>query len=138
MLDHVVTVRSLGLPEGSYLIIGGSCLAIHGIRESNDIDIVVTPEQFEKLREQGWEIDQSFKQKWGRERLTRGPFEVYTEVSREDGTYVPAAELIPKAEMIDGLPFMPLIDVIFFKQVNGRPKDIQDIALIEDYLQSHA
>lgn len=138
MVDHLAEVRSLNLPAGTYLVVGGSCLAVRGIRESNDIDIVVTPETFELLRERGWEIDALFKEKWNRERLKHGLFEIYTDmVIESEDRYVSAADLIQKAEMLEGIPFLSLPDLMYFKRDNARPKDLEDIASIENYLRTH-
>lgn len=139
MLDHLKAVKSLELPEGTYIVVGGSCLDVKDIRKSDDIDMVVTPETFELLRARGWQVDTAFKEKWGRERLTQGPFEIYTELSLEGlGGFASSYEVIDKAEFIEGVPFMTLSELVFFKQVNGRQKDLDDIVLIENYLHTHA
>ena len=39
--------------------------------------------------------------------------------------------MIDTAEIIDGLPFVRLEHVIAYKQIAGRPKDLQHLALIE-------
>ncbi|HYF29051.1 MAG TPA: hypothetical protein VEA36_01640 [Candidatus Paceibacterota bacterium] len=135
MVDHLAEVRALNLPLGTYIVAGGSCLDVKGIRTSDDIDIVVTPEVFEELKSRGWQVDLPFKEKWNRERLKHGYFEVYTDLSLENGHYTPAAEIIPKAELIEGLAFMRLDELIYWKRINGRPKDLEDIRMIEAYLQ---
>ena len=45
------------------------------------------------------------------------------------------AALIDEAEIIDGLPFARLEDVLAFKRSYGRPKDRAHVRLIEDYLR---
>ena len=48
--DDVITELSrLGLPPGHYVVVGGAALAVRGIRETDDIDLVVTTELFELL-----------------------------------------------------------------------------------------
>ena len=44
-------VKELNLPEGSYVVEGSGVLDVLGIREANDIDLVVSPEVYEKLKE---------------------------------------------------------------------------------------
>jgi hypothetical protein len=44
--------------------------------------------------------------------------------------------LINNAEIIDGLPFARLEDVLAFKRFNWRPKDIAHARLIEEHLRS--
>lgn len=44
-------------------------------------------------------------------------------------------EMIDKAEIIDGLPFVGLEYVIEWKKFMGRDKDKKDLKLIDDYLK---
>jgi len=43
--------------------------------------------------------------------------------------------LIDKAEIIDGLPFARLKDVLAFKRSLGRAKDLAHVRLIEEHLR---
>ena len=138
MLDHLTAIRSLEFPQGSYVVIGGSGLAVRGIRESDDIDMVVTPKLFKELQDKGWPIDEPFKQKWNRLRLKREPFEIFTDIYLErNRQFIPADQLIKSSELIEGIPFLSLRDLLFYKTDNPRPKDVADIALIADYLRSN-
>ena len=138
MLDHLAAVRSLELPEGSYVVIGGSGLAVRGIRESNDVDMVVTNELFKELQNKGWPIDEPFRQKWNRVRLKREPFEIFTDIYlKRSNQFIPADQLIKKAELIEGIPFLSVRDILFYKTDDPRSKDIADIALIANYLRSN-
>lgn len=137
-LDHIAKIRELGLTLGSYIVIGGSGLAVRGIRESSDIDMVVTPELFRELQDKGWPIDEPFKQKWNRVRLKREPFEIFTDIYLERSKqFIHADQLIKSAELIEDLPFLTIRDILFYKTDNPRQKDIVDIALIADYLRSN-
>lgn len=138
MLDHLSAIRSLELPLGSYVIIGGSGLAVRGIRESNDIDMVVTRNLFKELQDKGWPIDEPFKQKWNRVRLKREPFEIFTDIYlKRSKQFIPADQLVKNAELVEGIPFLSVRDILFYKTDDPRPKDITDIALIADYLHSN-
>jgi hypothetical protein len=132
-------VKALNLPLGEYIVIGGSCLAIKEIRESKDIDILITPELFEELQSKGWEVDAEFEKKWDRKRLVRSPYELYTTIYIEqEDKHIPARELIAGAEYYEGFPFLPLKQFLSFKRSNlNRPKDIADVALIEDYISKN-
>ena len=46
-------------------------------------------------------------------------------------------ELIDSAEMIDGVPFVPLEKVIIWKRRMNREKDRIDLKLISAYLKIH-
>lgn len=42
-------VRTLGLPDDEYIVIGSGLLDAWKLRTSSDIDLVVSPERFNKL-----------------------------------------------------------------------------------------
>ena len=46
-------VKSLNLPLGKYVVVGGGVLAAHGIRDFKDIDILITEELFDELKKNG-------------------------------------------------------------------------------------
>jgi hypothetical protein len=47
-------------------------------------------------------------------------------------------KLINEAEIINGLPFVQLQEVVRWKELANREKDKTDLALIERYLESQA
>lgn len=49
-------VKSLGFPKGSYIVFGSCPMAIAGLRESNDIDMLVTSEIYNKMKNVGWKV----------------------------------------------------------------------------------
>jgi len=107
-------------------------MAAHGIRTTRDIDILVTTDLYEKLKEEGWKV-----QHWdsGAEYLAQGIFEVDDSWNYEP--YNPTPEDIIKiAEIIDGIPFAPLEEVLKWKKAFGREKDRAHISLLEDYLSN--
>lgn len=111
-------LRAFNLPVDEYLIIGSGALGIRNIRAIGDIDILVTPKLWEILAEQygNTVVD-------GVERIVF------------PGGIVEAFRFAPltQAEIIDGLPFESLENVLKFKSRMGREKDLKDIALIEIY-----
>jgi hypothetical protein len=44
-------------------------------------------------------------------------------------------ELVDAADIINDVPFAPLTEVLKWKRAFGRPKDVQDVALIEQHLR---
>ncbi|HEV7449431.1 MAG TPA: hypothetical protein VGP13_02755, partial [Candidatus Paceibacterota bacterium] len=89
-LETLATIKGLSLPEGEYLVMGGSCMAVWDVRQSPDVDLYVSQELFDELHAKGWPIDEEFKTKWRRERLVRKPFEVFKDFHiLKDGTYIP-------------------------------------------------
>ncbi|MDP3741387.1 MAG: hypothetical protein Q8R08_03630 [bacterium] len=53
--DIVYKVKTLNFPKDSYVVFGGSPLALVGIREANDIDLLVSPEVYSQLKKAGWQ-----------------------------------------------------------------------------------
>ena len=120
-------VRDLNLPLGKYIIISGAVLAIHGLRLTNDIDIIARPDLFRKLcishLQQG--LNAKLCLEFGEVEIGGGL----------DGVPSPLMEqFFENATIIDGLPFSTLEDTIILKGILNRPKDIKDIRLIKGYL----
>ena len=125
-------VKKLNFSIGKYVVVGSGTMAAHNIRQAKDIDIVVVEELFSKCANNGW------KEKMrpnGKKGLKRGNIEVYLDVNY--GNYNPKTQdLIRNAEIINGIPFLRLEDLIKFKKEYNREKDIQDIQLIERHLKT--
>jgi hypothetical protein len=47
-------VLELDLPDGHYAVFGDAALAAHDLMSADEIDLIVTPELFDELRERGW------------------------------------------------------------------------------------
>lgn len=130
--DVIAKVKSLNFPKGSYVVYGSAPFAVLGIREVNDIDLLVSPELYEKLEKSGWK------------KVNKGPndtpvtydiFEAHP--NWEFSPYAPTlSELLKRAFYIDGIPFASLEDVRKWKESSARPKDMVDLKLIDDYLVS--
>jgi hypothetical protein len=124
-------VKRLNLPLSQYVIFGSGPLEAHGIRATRDTDLLVTPELYQELkRRPGWS-----ERDWS----DGGRYLAFEEVEADDswdyGAYNPhPEEVIARAEMINGLPFAPISDVLAWKKAFNRPKDQVDIKLIEEYL----
>lgn len=127
--------RDLAFPLGHYAIVGGAMEA-HGIRQARDIDVVVDPELFEDLEQQGW-VPYSPKpafmgETWGR--LEKDDVQVNSELSWNGELFAETRDLIDNAEMIEGFPFSPLEILAMWKRARGREKDLRDVELITSYL----
>lgn len=131
-MDIFAEARKLKLPPGEYVVIGSGVLAAHGIREANDLDLVASASLYALLREEpGWE---EVSIRGTSTKLLRGDVEVVSDLVYDD--YRPRTEdLIRSAEVINGIPFLPLLELRAFKQALGREKDLRDIELIDSYLE---
>lgn len=128
-------VEALQLPLGEYVVFGSGPLEAHGIRSTGDVALFVTTVFYRELEATGWE-ERSRDHIPGGCLTKDGIYEAYD--TWRYGDYNPAPEeIIREADIIMGLPFAPLREVLAWKRAFGRPKDEADIALIEEYLRNH-
>jgi hypothetical protein len=122
-------LTNLRLPTNDYVIFGSGPLLAHGLRtDIGDLDIVA--------RGTAWDICASLHQPqpalsgYGSMiRLYGGALEI---VDRWISPLWDTDQLIDNAQVIDGLPFASLIDVVASKWATDRPKDHTDLGLIRD------
>src|SRR3989344_4860426 len=107
-MDIIKKVKSLNLPLGQYAVFGSGPMSIRGIRESHDIDLVITTQLYEKLKSLGW-----------KEVISNNGSPVLHDDGLEAadswnfGEYNPDVnELIGNSELIRGIPFIKLEEVI--------------------------
>jgi len=131
--DLFELLRDLELPAGDYAVFGSGPLIVRGIiRAGNDLDVICRGAAWERAQELGPllylpehdvnvatlnEGALTFGTRWA-----IGKFDV--------------DDLIDTSEIIDGLPFVRLEHVIAYKQIAGRPKDIEHLRLVENYQES--
>ncbi len=129
--EIIAKVKTLDLPKDSYVVFGSCPLSAVGIREANDIDLLVSKEVFAKLKNIGW---QELHKSSNDIPLTQDVFEAHD--NWDFSSYSPTLDqLLANAMVIDGIPFASLEEVRKWKISSGRPKDIVDIKLIDEYLQ---
>lgn len=138
-MDIVVEVKKLGLPAEKFVVVGGSSLAIRGLRETDDIDLVVLPEIFEKLVTRGWSFDTEYEERWGRKRLKHGIFEAHTDLYLEkEHRFIDIQSVIDEADVINGVRFQTLRSLRIFKLDSARNKDLKDIVIIDAFLNTNS
>jgi hypothetical protein len=118
----------LNISKGEYVIFGSGPMAARGIKESNDLDILVLPEVFAKLRKK-FPQDTSLHP-FGC--IEIGDLEIGDNWQGDIGV---VKKMINDAEEYRGHMYSTLQDVIQWKKKMGRPKDIADIGLILKYQQ---
>jgi hypothetical protein len=131
--EIVEKVTALGLPDGSHIVYGSGPMAAAGIREANDIDMLVSPALFEQLKQDGWQIR---NKGLNDNPLVLGDFEAHQSWSFSD--YSPSLEhLLASATVVECVPFAALEEVRKWKAANPTEKSQRDIELIDQYLASH-
>ena len=107
-------IAELNLQAGSYIVVGSGILGALGIRESNDIDLVVTNEMYDFIGTLGWE-----KGSWGDDIVyQQGVFDI-----GNDWYGKSTADLLKDAQVVDGVPYLNLKDVYEWKKQRGQEKD---------------
>lgn len=136
MQNVLERVKSLNLPEGQYVVAGSAIMAMHGLKETKDIDIVVSQEIFDSYsKDDTWEkVPYTYEDRLGKIWLKKDEFELYIHVNYGEQFRPTLGDLLSKAEYFDGVPFICLEDLLKFKKAYNRPKDQNDIRLIEEYL----
>lgn len=126
--DLLEKFRELNLTKGTYVVFGSGPMAVRGLKESNDIDAIVSKDDYDRLKSEGWE------------EKDLGGLNVIVNEDIELGTgWWPKGrwnveKIIEEAEEIDGLMFAPLERVLEWKKEMNRPKDGADIKVIKEYL----
>lgn len=119
--EYKERLESLGIEKNDYVIISGGVMLFNGLKESTeDVDIMVKPEVFKKLKE-----NVPFKKSPKYNYL----YEMYDDVEvavegYNDNCY----------DVIDGYKVEKLEIELKWKKENKRKKDIEAIKIIENYL----
>ena len=118
-------LRKLNLPVDSYVIFGSGSMSVRGIRESSDLDIIVSDK-----------VWQDFIKKYSTKNNNKSIIQIGDiEICKDLLPWLDnSEELIKRSELIDGFPFSTLEDPLKLKEKFGREKDREDIKLIEEYL----
>ncbi len=132
-MNIIQKVKELDLPDGSFVVVGSGTMAAFGIREPNDLDLVVSPEVYEKLKQEGWE--QKFR--YGTSFLGKNVYEIWLMWDSENNE-PNLKDLLKNAHIIDGVPFVNIRRLMEWKKRKGRDKDLTDVELIKDYLEKQS
>ncbi len=123
-------LKKLVLPKDSFVVVGSGLLDVLGIRKAQDIDIIVSETTFQELKNSDWKT----VEKPEGIALQNGAFEAALSWDSKDGR-PNFSELLERSVGINGYHFSNLNDLLVWKKKKGRPKDLQDVQLINDYLK---
>ncbi|MFF8768340.1 hypothetical protein ACF07Q_27825 [Nocardiopsis dassonvillei] len=127
---------ALGLPMGDLVIAGSGPLLAHGLRwDISDIDVVARGEAWRRALSLGEEVDAPFGKGVKRVLLFDGELEIINGWFPEKWD---VDQLIDGADIIEGVPFVPLSCVREWKTLLGRSKDVLDVKLIDQYMESQS
>jgi hypothetical protein len=132
--DHplFIHLRELHLPAKDYVVFGSGPLWVRGIRPGKDLDLLARGKAWDMLKNMG-----SVEEGDGCSHIIRfdgANIEVF------DQWCTPGCnvdEIIDHANVIEGIPFARLGDVLCWKNDMKRKKDKTDVELVEKYLKEH-
>nr|BFE55860.1 hypothetical protein GCM10020063_003860 [Dactylosporangium thailandense] len=131
-------VAGLELDPRDFVIFGSAPLLAHGVRtQVSDLDVVARGAAWERVCAHGLPVAGTIngapmmRFEDGLIEFSRGW------VSDDWNSDELIDQLIDRAEVIEGLPFAPLADVLRYKRTLNRPKDRDDIVAIERYLAAN-
>lgn len=130
-------LEKLGLSSENSVVIGSGILNALGIRESNDIDAVVSEETFEVLKSKN---ELTLDASKGEALLTNDLFEIWTEWEVLGKKYK-FSDLSAESTIVDGVRYNSL-DFLFrvknnwVKDGSAREKDKRDVELINNFLKN--
>ena len=139
MSDNIMKIKSklieLGLDSDNAVVVSSGILNALNIRESRDIDVVVTEEKYKELSDNRRFVK---KQNHGREILDDGLFEIGTSWTVLGKTWK-FNDLLNHSTTIDGVRYNTIEFLLNTKRRwiadgEGREKDIDDVKLMEQYL----
>jgi len=122
----VEMVQRLKIPSSEYVVIGGGVLDALSIRETNDVDLVVSSKVYKQFKQKGWK---EYIQDDGKKIISHNGYQLMQ-------TYVgySLSDLKQRSFIHKDVSFMGLEDLLTCKRKIGRQKDLEDIRYIEQYL----
>jgi hypothetical protein len=133
-MDIFTEIEKLNLPKGEFLVLGSGILGALGIREVGDVDLLVRTALFEKLQKEGWVYEVIEINGRSRGMLSHNFFQAFKDFWWR-GEILDADEGFKRSETIKGINFISLEVLLEAKKEMKRGKDVQDVMLIEKYLQ---
>ena len=127
-------LKKLNLPQNDFVVVGSGPMSVRGIRESKDIDVIVTQSLWDELTKNHTTGINS----WGVQNIElEHDIEILhpTQSMFGNSSIVPVEEVFGKADMFDGIKFISLEHLKKIKIKLGRDKDMEDVGLIDKFLE---
>jgi hypothetical protein len=121
-------VKKLGLRDGEYAISGGALLDVYGMRQSDDIDLLVTRELFDVFSKNS---DWKPLEKHGSQFLKNDSLNAEMNYQFSGLSYDETQNLIKNGTDISGVRFISVKDTIKWKRDLAREIDLADIEMLE-------
>lgn len=137
MLDIKGELSKFSLDETNSVVIGFGILNALGLRRAKDIDLVINEEVFQRLR--GNERLKEEVNEYGAVTLKSGIMEIGVGWADDSGFSFVYEDLLRNNQttVVDGVRYLNLETLLKIKKMWAREKDLQDIAMIERYLEEN-
>lgn len=123
-------VESLGIPLERAIVIGSGVLELHGLRQANDVDLVVSEDVFWELEKSGWKQGTTGSSSYS---LEKDGAEVWMDWSTDGTGHPNYDDLLLFSEMVHGIRVVTLDYLKQRKLERGLEKDLRDVETIENY-----
>ncbi len=136
-MDIFFELNRLNFPKDKYLVIGGAALAGRGLKQTQDLDMLVQKDFLEELRKSSvWKHHPRIitTEEPGLVNMS-GTVELYPTVGGADLTF---DDMKKREEIINGFPFARLNDILLIKLAYHREKDLKDIVVIRTFLTNNS
>lgn len=138
MLDkEIEQLKKLELPVDKFVVVSSGALAVRGIREAKDLDVIVTNSLWNKLATTyQTEVENGVE----RIKFDNSNIEILNPAQSIFGNsgVVSVEEIFEKADIFGGIKFINLNHLKKIKLKLGREKDLKDIELIDEYLKNNS
>jgi hypothetical protein len=123
-------IKRFNFPQGEYAVFGSGPMCARGLRECRDLDVIASEEIFNECKKgANWELKRLDD---NTEYLENDSIELYRNWAPGEWD---VKALIANAEIINGISFVRLEEVLKWKKMKAREKDLKDISIIEEYLK---
>lgn len=127
-MKYLEELLALNLPTDDFAIFGSGPMAVRGMRENDDIDIIARESAWLELASQYPKNIKSDKEiAIDHISIFRNWLPYFTNIEK----------LIDSADVIDGIRYVKLEYVKQWKQAYGREKDLKDVEQINKYLDEN-
>ena len=124
-------LKDLNISIGEYAIFGSGPMAAKNLRDSHDLDIIVSNKIWKEYRKKPeWKLTKFTINGKVREILENNRIELSNGWGSGEWDI---NKLIKESKIIDGLPFVRLKEVLKWKKISNRDKDKKDIEILEKY-----
>ncbi|QQG47476.1 MAG: nucleotidyltransferase domain-containing protein [Candidatus Woesebacteria bacterium] len=127
-IDYLIdTLKKQNFPKDQYAVFGSAVMAVRGMREAPNIDVIVTDKLWTELLDKRHKPDEE-------------GFIRIAQIKISNWWFAPTRKNIPtmikEAEIIKGVPFVRLEEVRDYKTFVNRDKDKNDVKLIDQFLST--